>query len=160
MYDFWWQEASAVHNTTGANMTFTLQPVSANLAKEGSRKGGNPMGVTTEAHQCKSCRYLPLCITSADKIKGWTTLVDWTHAEDDEIVRAVPIAIEKKWKELSEKRGLDVKYRFPNDASRDQNPLATYGTENLERLKQIAIKYDPGKVFQDLQNDGFLVSQA
>ncbi|KAF1969123.1 hypothetical protein BU23DRAFT_653834 [Bimuria novae-zelandiae CBS 107.79] len=142
VYDFWRQEASAVHNTTGANMTFTLQPVPANLAQEGSRKGGNPMGVPTEAHQ------------------WWATLVDWTHAKDDEIVRAVPIATEKKWKELSEKRGLDVKYRFLNDASRDQNPLATYGTENLQRLKQIAIKYDPGKVFQNLQNDGFLVSKA
>ena len=53
-----------------------------------------------------------------------------------------------------------MKYRYLNDASRDQNPLATYGTENLQRLKQIAIRYDPGEVFQKLQNDGFLVSKA
>jgi hypothetical protein len=87
-------------------------------------------------------------------------LVDWTDAKDDDVVRAVPIATERKWKELSEKRGLDVRYRFMNDASRDQNPLASYGTNNLRKLKQIAAKYDPGKVFQVLQNGGFLLSKT
>ncbi|KAF2014433.1 FAD-binding domain-containing protein [Aaosphaeria arxii CBS 175.79] len=142
VYAFWRQQADAVHNSTGANMTFTLQPVPPNLAREGSRKGGNPMGVPKEAHQ------------------WWTTLVDWTRAEDDDAVRAVPIATEQKWVELSKARGLHVPYLFLNDASRDQNPLASYGAANLQRMRTIAKKYDPGEVFQKLQNGGFLLSKA
>lgn len=47
-----------------------------------------------------------------------------------------------------------------NDASRDQNPIASYGADNVAKLKATALKYDPGKVFQTLQGNGFLVSKA
>lgn len=47
-----------------------------------------------------------------------------------------------------------------NDASRDQNPLAGYGEENLQRLKEIAAKYDPTKFFQKNQGNGFLLSKV
>lgn len=43
---------------------------------------------------------------------------------------------------------------------RDQNPLASYGNETLEKLKEIAGKYDPEGVFQTLQNGGWLLSMA
>lgn len=36
----------------------------------------------------------------------------------------------------------------------------SYGQHNLERLKSIAKKYDPGSIFQKLQNGGWLVSKA
>jgi hypothetical protein len=47
-----------------------------------------------------------------------------------------------------------------NDASRDQNPLASYGTTNVEKLENISKKYDPQRVFQKLQNNGFLLSKV
>jgi FAD/FMN-containing dehydrogenase len=142
VYKFWQEQASAVHASTGANMSFTLQPIPANLAQEGINKGGNPMGIPKETHQ------------------WWTTLIDWANAEDDDVVRGVAIATERKWKELGEEKGLHIPYRFLNDASRDQNPLASYGAENLRKLKQVAAMYDPSQVFQNLQNGGFLVSKA
>lgn len=46
------------------------------------------------------------------------------------------------------------------DSSRDQNPLATYGTANLAKLKVAAKKYDPKEIFQTLQQSGFLLSKA
>jgi hypothetical protein len=49
---------------------------------------------------------------------------------------------------------------YMNDASRDQNPLASYGPESLEGLRQIALRYDPDQLFQTLQNGGFLLSRA
>lgn len=64
------------------------------------------------------------------------------------------------WKKLSEERNEALPYLFMNDASRDQNPLAGYGTENVAKLKQIALKYDKQQVFQRLQNDGFLLSRV
>jgi hypothetical protein len=47
-----------------------------------------------------------------------------------------------------------------NDASRDENPLASYPAANLARLKSIAATYDPAGVFHTLQNGGFLLSKA
>ena len=91
---------------------------------------------------------------------GWTTLVDWQDAKDDTTVRAAPIAVSEKWRELGEQRGLNVPFLFMNDGSRDQNPLVHYGTDNLAKLKIVSQKYDSSQVFQTLQNDGFLLSKA
>lgn len=37
---------------------------------------------------------------------------------------------------------------YSNYASRDQDPLASYGVENLQKPKDIAKKYDVDAVFQ------------
>ncbi|KAF2878551.1 putative 6-hydroxy-D-nicotine oxidase [Massariosphaeria phaeospora] len=140
-YEFWKKEATAAREATGANMTFVLQPIPANVAKVGIANGGNPLGLLEENHQ------------------WWTTLVDWNDAIHDETVRAAPIRMTEFWKEQSEARGLQVPFLFMNDASRDQNPLSGYGEENVQRLKEIAAKYDPTQVFQKLQNGGFLLSR-
>lgn len=92
--------------------------------------------------------------------QGWTTLVDWENAADDEMVRNVAISTSEKWKELGEKRGLYIDHLFMNDASRDQSPIATYGEASIAKLKAIALKYDPEQVFQNLQNDGFLLRKV
>ena len=86
--------------------------------------------------------------------------MDWQNGNDDAAVRAAPIATGDEWKELGEKRGSYVPFLFMNDASRDQNPLATYGSTNLERLKAVSRKYDPSQMFQTLQNGGFLLSKV
>jgi hypothetical protein len=105
------------------------------------------------------------CFHTASYLKsnissGWTTLVDWTNAADDETVRAVPIAVTETWKQQSKQRGLDIPFIFTNDGSRDQNPIASYGAVNVQKLKKIAEKYDPGKVFQNQQNGGFLLKDT
>jgi hypothetical protein len=93
-------------------------------------------------------------------VTGWTTLVDWTDAKDDDAVRSVPIATTETWKQLSTERGVKVPYVFMNDASRDQNPIASYGQANVQKLKSIAAKYDPARVFQNLQSGGFLLKNV
>ncbi len=90
---------------------------------------------------------------------GWTTLIDWKNQEDDELVRSVSIETTEQWKKLGQARNLYLEYIFANDASRDQNPLASYGAENVEKLKQIAEKYDATRLFQTQQNGGFLLSK-
>lgn len=52
VYKFWQQKAAAVHNQTGANMTFTIQPIPANIAAVGEKNGGNPLGIPKVNHQC------------------------------------------------------------------------------------------------------------
>lgn len=86
--------------------------------------------------------------------------MDWQDANDDATVRAAPIATSEKWKELGEARDSYIPFLFMNDASRDQNPLASYGSANVEKLKAVSRKYDPSQLFQTSQNDGFLLSKV
>ncbi|KAJ9271769.1 CAZyme family AA7 [Paecilomyces variotii] len=142
VYEFWREKALAVRDSTGANQTFVLQPISASMVQYGIEKGENCLGLQPENAQ------------------WWTTLIDWEHASDDAVVREVSIATAKKWKELGQERGLHNPFVYMNDASRDQNPLMSYTEENLAKLKAISLRYDPSQVFQKLQNDGFLLSKV
>ncbi|OTA98694.1 hypothetical protein M426DRAFT_325766 [Hypoxylon sp. CI-4A] len=142
VYKLWRERALACREATGANQTFTIQPIPKNLAGQGIAKGGNPMGIPQEDHQ------------------WWTTVVDWTSESDDDAVRAVSIDTTQAWNTLAKERGLDLPFLFTNDASRDQNPLASYGTDNISKLKQVSLKYDADQFFQKQQNDGFLLSRV
>ncbi|EQB47417.1 FAD-dependent monooxygenase yanF [Colletotrichum gloeosporioides] len=142
MYNFWREKAIAVREATGANQTFAIQHVGQHLIDQGVEKGGNPLNIPTGDQQ------------------WWTTIIDWEDEQDDEVVRSVSIETTKKWKELGQSRGSHLDFEYMNDASRDQNPLRSYGAANLDRLKSIAASYDPKQVFQTQQNGGFLVSRA
>jgi hypothetical protein len=87
-------------------------------------------------------------------------LIDWANASDDDAVRAVSIETTKQWQKLGEERGLWLPHQYMNDASRDQNPIATYGADNISKLKEIALKYDQTQLFQTLQNSGFLLCKV
>ncbi|KAL2164998.1 hypothetical protein VTH06DRAFT_294 [Thermothelomyces fergusii] len=139
VYEIWLDRATKVREATGANQTFTIQSFPKNLVQQGIQKGGNPLGMPVEDFQ------------------GWTTLIDWDSAADDRLVRRASIETAEAWARLSARRGLAVDWLYLNDASRDQNPLASYGRANVARLRAVAAKYDPAGVFQQLQNGGFLL---
>ena len=142
VYATWQASASAVFNATGANQTFVIQPMPASLVQAGKARGGNAMGLPDQNFQ------------------AWTTLIDWASNSDaqDAPVRETSIQTTHAWQTLSQQRALDVPSLLLNDASRDQNPLASYGAANVEKLKGVAAKYDSAQVFQRLQSGGFLLS--
>ena len=49
---------------------------------------------------------------------------------------------------------------YLNYADPSQNPLASYGPENLKNLKDAAAKYDPKQIFQRLCPGGFKISDV
>ncbi|KAK7996415.1 hypothetical protein PG989_004455 [Apiospora arundinis] len=139
VYRFWELRARSVRATTGANQSFVIQHVSKNLAIQAQKGGGSPLGMPAKDSQ------------------WWTTTVDWEAAKDDDAVRAVSIETTALMKSLSMERNLEVPFLYMNDASRDQDPIATYGSDNVNKLKRVSQDYDRGQVFQRLQNDGFLL---
>ncbi|KAK2732573.1 hypothetical protein CKAH01_08671 [Colletotrichum kahawae] len=143
VYAFWRERALEVNEATGAVQTFTIQHVAASLVDYGNQRGGNPLGLPT-----------------GTDLQWWTTLIDWDDAASDDTVHAVSAETTALWAELGASRGSAVDFVYLNDASRDQNPLASYGAENLSRLRAISREYDPEQVFQKLQNGGFLLSRA
>lgn len=44
-----------------------------------------------------------------------------------------------------------------NTAGGTQDVLGSFGAANVEAIRRTAAKYDPRGVFQNLQNDGYLV---
>jgi hypothetical protein len=85
--------------------------------------------------------------------------MDWEDERDDDLVRSVSINFTEQWKKRGQELGVYLPFEYMNDASRDQNPLASYGSENLASLVKVSQKYDAAQVFQTLQNDGFLLSK-
>jgi hypothetical protein len=85
--------------------------------------------------------------------------MDWEDERDDDRVRSVSINFTEHWKRRGQELGVYLPFEYMNDASRDQNPLASYGSKNLASLVKVSQKYDATQVFQTLQNDGFLLSK-
>lgn len=46
-------------------------------------------------------------------------------------------------------------FQYLNYAAPFQDPLASYGVKNLQRLREVSKKYDPDQVFQRLVPGGF-----
>ncbi|KAI5779347.1 putative 6-hydroxy-D-nicotine oxidase [Geopyxis carbonaria] len=135
MYAFWRTRALAAKAAYGADMTFVLQHITPELVAAGD----NPLGLPAVAHQ------------------WWTTLIDWASPADDVAVRAVAKSVTDKWRADSAARGSDLPFEFMNDASRDQNPIGSYGAANVARLRSVAARYDPRGVMQTGQVGGWLL---
>ncbi|KAK8063014.1 hypothetical protein PG997_015111 [Apiospora hydei] len=129
-FGVWRERAQQAYETTGANQSFNLEQVPANMAKHGILKGGKD------------------------------TLVDWEHAQDDDTMGSVTIDTAAQWDVLANARGLYLPFIYSNHAGRGQDPLVSYGPESLARLWAIARKYGPCGVSQTLQNGGFLHSRS
>jgi hypothetical protein len=160
VYDYWLEKAQAAYQTTGVNQTFALQHVGETLIQQGIVKGGNALNIRPGPQQCKSQRHFPSSGSVLMSTTGWTTIVDWENEADDVAARSVSIETTQYWQKLAQARELDVSFTYMNDASRDQNPLASYGSTNVKQLKTVAKKYDPTQMFQKLQNNGFLLSKV
>lgn len=87
-------------------------------------------------------------------------MADWKRLEDEAVVREACRLITEAAETTAKRNGTYLPFIYSNYASRDQNPLASYGSKNLVRLKEIAMRYDPHEVFQTLQNGGWLLSRT
>ena len=84
----------------------------------------------------------------------------WSNATDDAaVLRFFPIVIEQV-KAEARRRGLDNDYIYMNYASQFEDPIASYGAANVERLLGISRKYDPTGVFQNLHPGHFKLAQG
>jgi len=93
-------------------------------------------------------------------VTGFLIMADWKHEKDEVRVRAACKDVCDAAESTARKNGSYLPFIYANYASRDQNPMASYGAENLAKLKEIAGKYDSEGIFQTLQNGGWLLSRA
>lgn len=88
---------------------------------------------------------------------GYVAAGSWSDANQDNQAFQDVDNLRRSVEQLAASSGNDLQFVFMNDASPTQTVLEGYGPENLEKLRKTAAKYDPGKVFQELQNGGNLL---
>jgi hypothetical protein len=86
--------------------------------------------------------------------------VEWTSQEDDKAAHDLVTQMSDGVRKISKERNASLPYQFMNDASRVQKPLESYGPESFSRMLAVSEAYDPDRVFQKLQNSGFLLSSV
>ncbi|OOF95298.1 hypothetical protein ASPCADRAFT_147461 [Aspergillus carbonarius ITEM 5010] len=136
------EQEEALNDVEGLVLTNVFQPMSSLAMKESQKNGGTPLGLEPVGQQ------------------WFLSMADWKNAEDEDRVREATRKIVDVAEATAKQAGAYLPYRYSNYASRDQDPLSSYGADNVARLKEIAAQYDPEGVFQKLQNGGWLLSKA
>ncbi|KAI8220539.1 (S)-mandelate dehydrogenase [Colletotrichum sp. SAR 10_77] len=122
----------------------TFQAMPALLFRHSVEKGGNVIGM--EREKCNAILF---------QMQHMVRSVD---AEKE--ARRQLVALRKELKDYSVAEGIDVEWEYLGYADGTQDPLSTYGPENIKLLKEVAAKYDPEQVFQKRVPGGFKISKV
>lgn len=135
---------STLKDTIGADDfkgELVLQPIPSYYAELGAAKGGNllPLNSTTNS------------VLLLLEINSWTE-------ENEEIIRSYGSSMAAEIQSYAETNGVNHDWIFLNYADSSQSPLASYSTENIEFIREVAAKYDPEGYFQTRIPGGFKIS--
>ncbi|KAI5862344.1 putative FAD-binding oxidoreductase [Durotheca rogersii] len=129
-----------VKQITAGFMAVTLQPVSSRAVEIGrSNNGGNALGL-------EAVNQTWLAVAAG-----------WWFPDDDKTVHDAGGAVIEQLVEAAAAKRDHLSYLFMNDASWDQDVIASYGEANNLKLRQVQRKYDPKLVFQRLVPGGFKI---
>ena len=122
-----------------------FQPFSKCIGKLSAERGGNIMGISRQSEDGVLWVAIIVIKTAEQEKVAYPMLQEW-----GETVRDFASTIEN---------GL-LPWVYMNYADKSQQPLASYGIENVKKMKDAAAKYDPGQVFQKLCPGGFKISDV
>lgn len=80
--------------------------------------------------------------------------------EQEKLARERMVKFRETIKQYSVEQDAAVEWEYLNYADFTQDPLSTYGKENVDYLKEVATKYDPEGVFQTRMPGGFKISKV
>jgi hypothetical protein len=90
----------------------------------------------------------------------YQSYLSWSEAKDDELFINLGLMLTDGIQKFAESKGTAINYLYLNYADKNQNPLAGYGVENVNFMKDVAKKYDPFGVYQTLLPGGFKISKV
>lgn len=115
------------------------------MAQTGERKGGNVLGLDSSLTKNAVLFLLTLkTITAADEAV--------IHARGGVFFARVDEAVKAS--------GNSLPFVYLNYANPSQDPLGSYGVENVEFIRKVSTKYDPQDVFQRRVPGGFKISRV
>jgi hypothetical protein len=80
--------------------------------------------------------------------------------EQEKLARERMVKFRQTMKQFSVDEDAAVEWEYLNYADFTQDPLSTYGSENVEFIRKVAKKYDPEGVFQTRFPGGFKISKV
>lgn len=121
-----------------------FQPLPTLYAKKSAERGGNVMGL--------------------DRVTEDAIIFMAGMHVKEESMREYGDAQAKEWlagvKEFALEKDTFVDWMFLNYADKSQNPISTFGEENIAKIRDAATKYDPNGVFQTQCPGGYKISQV
>ncbi|KAF4556444.1 FAD-binding domain-containing protein 54 [Elsinoe fawcettii] len=142
--DVFFEKIPDAAKAAGSLPVLVFQTITIPILEQMKKNGGNPLGLTVEEG--------PYIII---QISAW-----WTDPNDDDLIYRSASDILGAIREESKARGKGADYLYMNYAAPFQDVIASYGEENKKKLKEIASKWDPKNVFQDLQPGYFKLDRA
>lgn len=144
LIDTFYSLLPAVADASGAFPTISIQSITAGQLKGMQKNGGNALGLNPNKGP-----YFVMNMSSR-----------WNNAADDKRILKFFSDIIKRVKAEAKAKGFDNDYIYMNYASQYEDPIGSYGTANVNRLKSISKKYDPQQVFQTLQPGHFKLGKG
>ncbi|KAL4804945.1 hypothetical protein BDV18DRAFT_161344 [Aspergillus unguis] len=126
----------------GAVLHYTIQPVGTACVEHGHSRGGNILGLEK----------VPQC--------WWVFTIEWPGTGDGSVDRNAQEAVDKLIKRVEDAarlRGVLLSYLAANFASHGQDVVKGYGKKNMQKMQDVASKFDPEGLFQ--RQDGFLLTE-
>lgn len=86
---------------------------------------------------------------------------EWPKGEcDDAAAQSAVDSIVHRVESMARDKGLLLDFLLPNFAGSSQKVLRSYGDDCVWSMRELAAKYDPESVFQNLQHGGFLLRNS
>ncbi|KAG7136899.1 Bifunctional solanapyrone synthase like protein [Verticillium longisporum] len=139
VYQQWRNAVEDIADVKGILPTLVLNSAPKSAAAVGKNNGvGNAFGLDTE-----------------ESYIWWQIATSWDRPEDDLRVEAWAKNLLGRLHKANKDKGLATEFLYIGDAAEWQDPIQTYGEENLRRLRAARDQYDPSLVFTKLAWGGF-----
>jgi len=122
-----------------------FQPLSKLIGQRSAEAGGNVLGVEHQKHNGLLFTAIIMVKTAEQETFMYPKIKRWLQD-----LQAFAATIEDG----------NQQWIFMNYADPSQDPLRSYGAENVVKMRNVASKYDPGQVFQRLCPGGFKTSEV
>lgn len=138
----WSESIPSIAHIAGINWAMSIQPWPQ--AYDTESREGNSLGLSA------SNGPLTLFLLS----------YSWSNASDDAAATAAAQALISAIDAATHTAGYHSPFKYLNYAAYWQNPIGSYGAQNVVKLKAASQKYDPSGLFQTGAPGGFKVSHC
>lgn len=139
----------SLNATLGKNFStmIELQPLPSYFADISVKKGGNMLGLNRDPRN-KLYFALAVTLTTPESIK-----------QQPQVLQQLLATIERI-KAFAKSIGASEQFVYLPYAKALQDPLGSYGVDNVRYMKQVSKRYDPERFFQRMVPGGFKVDRV
>ncbi|KAL8626231.1 hypothetical protein Q9189_008083 [Teloschistes chrysophthalmus] len=134
----------------GLIYALAFQPLPSSITVHGARTASTP----GSNNNTTAPNALGLSPSTGPQVLALQT-IQWALPTDDAAINSAAREIWQRADALAQRMGLRRPWLYLNYAAQDQDPIASYGADSVERLKAASRKFDPNGLFQRNVPGGF-----